>query len=72
MTYNHDELFCVCRNKKMTVEQLIKKIGVTKQTFYKKANNPSKFTLGELYQIIEILELTNEQVTSIFFNKKVA
>lgn len=72
MTYDYDELFSVCRKRKITMQQLIEKLGVTKQTFYKKANNPSKFTLGEVYQIIEILELTNEEVTSIFFNNKVA
>ena len=72
MTYDYDELFFICRKRNMTMEQLIKKLGVTKQTFYKKASNPSKFSLGEVYQMINILNLSNEEITSIFFNKEVA
>ena len=72
MTYDYNNLFHACRKRNMTMEQLIKQLGVTKQTFYKKASNPEKFSLKEVYQMIDILNLTNEEVTSIFFNNEVA
>lgn len=54
--------------KGMNVERLAKSIGIDRSSLYRKLNNFEKFTIGEAIQIKEILELTNEEATAIFFS----
>ena len=52
--------------KGMNVETLAEKIGVDRTTLYRKLNNFDKITIGEANRIKAILELTNEEASSIF------
>jgi predicted transcriptional regulator len=53
--------------KGMNVEGLAKSIGIDRSSLYRKLNNFEKFTIGEANQIKEILEMTNEEASNIFF-----
>lgn len=52
-----------------TRETLIEKVGVSLTTYYNKRNNPSTFTLGDMEKIKLALNLSDEEVLSIFFKK---
>lgn len=54
--------------KGMNVEGLARAIGIDRSSLYRKLNNFEKFTIGEANQIKEILGLTNEEASSIFFD----
>ena len=55
----------------MTITAISKKIGITREGFYKKLNNETEFKASEILAIQEILHLTNEIRDEIFFAKKV-
>lgn len=52
--------------KGMNVETLAKEIGVNRSSMYRKLNN-GKLTIGEVSKIKEVLDLSNEEATNIFF-----
>lgn len=57
----------------LNVESLAIKMGIDKATVYRKINNNGDtFTVKETRQIVSILELTTEEIMSIFFNNTVA
>lgn len=59
--------------KGMNVDEVSLKMGVDRSTIYRKLNNNGEtFTVREVKQIVSILELTQEEVTSIFFSNTVA
>lgn len=45
-------------------------LGITPQTFSLKVNNKAEFTVGEIKKIRERYNLTDEEVTAIFFLAK--
>ena len=51
---------------------LIKKLGISKTSFYKKLANPLKFTVAEAYMLQVLLHLTEADAAFIFFGQKVA
>lgn len=55
--------------KDITVALLAKKIGINPTTFYRKCNT-NYFTLQEMTTIAELLDLHNEDLLDIFFEKK--
>lgn len=59
--------------KGMNVEKLSSEMGIDRATVYRKLNNNGEsFTVREVRSIISILDLTTEEITSIFFSNTVA
>lgn len=54
--------------KGMNVEKLAEAIGIDRSGLYRRLNHFEKFTIGEANRIKEVLELTNEEATDIFFS----
>jgi plasmid maintenance system antidote protein VapI len=48
------------------VEKLAEQIGVDRSSMYRKLNNFEKITIGEAKEIATVLNLTNEEASSIF------
>lgn len=54
-----------------TQEGLAEQMGINRSTFYRKIKDDgSKFTVYELYQMVEILKLSSEEVVEIFLSEK--
>lgn len=51
----------------LNVETLAAKIGVDKATLYRKLNASDKFTIGEAQRIKDVLGLSNDEASAIFF-----
>lgn len=60
------------KNKNMTRESLCEAINVSKTAFYRKCNGHSEFTRDEIERIAEVLDLSGEDILSIFFTEKVS
>ncbi|MEC1024399.1 helix-turn-helix domain-containing protein [Bacillus paralicheniformis] len=57
----------------MSIGELAKKIGIDRSTFYRKLNsNGETFSIKEANLICDVLGLTSEEATVIFFNHSVA
>ena len=52
--------------KGLNVENLAELIGVDRSSLYRKLNNFEKIKIGEARKIKKVLELTDEEATSIF------
>lgn len=55
-------------SKGKSIEEIYKRIGISKSAMYRKMNDKSYFTSKEIKKIVEILELTNVEMNEIFFN----
>ena len=55
----------------MTITAIAKKIGITREGFYKKLNNETEFKASEISTLQKILRLTNKRRDEIFFAKEV-
>ena len=55
----------------MTVTFIARKIGITREGFYKKLNNETEFKASEIVALQSILRLSNKKRDEIFFAKKV-
>lgn len=55
----------------MTITAIAKKIGITREGFYKKLNNETEFKASEISTLQKILRLTNKKRDEIFFAKDV-
>ena len=55
----------------MTITAIAKKIGITREGFYKKLNNETEFKASEISALQKILRLTNKKRDEIFFAKEV-
>jgi plasmid maintenance system antidote protein VapI len=53
--------------KGMNVETVAKRIGVERSSMYRKLNNFEKITIGEARKLKDVLELSNEEASAIFF-----
>ena len=53
----------------LNIEQVSKQIGMDKATFYRKMARNS-FLVREIDELAEVLSLTSEEATSIFFAPK--
>lgn len=59
--------------KGFSISSLAKKIGMDKTTFYRRLNdNGNSFTIGEIQEIVNVLEISNDEARSIFFIQSVA
>lgn len=57
--------------KGISVETISHKIGINPSTFYRKIKSDS-FTIAEVRIIIEVLQLTYDEIMDIFFSDIVA
>lgn len=55
----------------MTVTFIARKMGITREGFYKKLNNETEFKASEIVALQSILRLSNKRRDEIFFAKKV-
>lgn len=55
----------------ITITAISKKLGITREGFYKKLNNETEFKASEISAVQQILHLTNKKRDEIFFAKKV-
>lgn len=56
----------------LTIEQLANEMGIGRTTLWRKFGNPNNFTLKEIIDIGEILNVSGERILEIFFTKKVS
>lgn len=69
---NSNKLRGVMAEKNMTAEKLSNILGINPTTFYRKRDGISEFTRSEIQIIANVLELTMEDVESIFFSPELA
>lgn len=50
------------------VERLAKEANIDKSRLYRRFQNPEEFTIKEANQIINILNLTPDEILAIFFS----
>lgn len=53
--------------KGMNVETVAKRIGIERSSLYRKLNNFEKITIGEARKLKDVLELSDEEASAIFF-----
>ena len=67
MGTNMDMLRGKMAERNITIEEMARKMGVDASTFYRKMKSDgTNFTVGQMHTIVEVLELTSEEATSIF------
>lgn len=54
----------------VSIQDMCKKLGMSRSAFYRKCNGISEFTQGEIQNIVDILELDSPM--GIFFAEKVS
>ena len=58
-------------NSGITITAIAKKLGITREGFYKKLNNETEFKASEISAMQRILNLYNKKRDDIFFAKEV-
>ena len=58
-------------NSGITITAIAKKLGITREGFYKKLNNETEFKASEISAMQRILNLSNKKRDDIFFAKEV-
>ena len=56
----------------LTIEQLADEMGIGRTTLLRKFGNPNNFTLKEIIDIGDILNVNGERILEIFFTNKVS
>nr|WP_288697691.1 HTH domain-containing protein [uncultured Allisonella sp.] len=51
-------------------EEIAYKLGITRETLWRKINNITEFKAREIMLLRDILQLSNEQRDAIFFSEK--
>ena len=69
---NKDELKAQIVRKNKTANQLCAAIGISRTAWFRKLNGKSQFTLKEVVDIREELDLDDKQTNIIFFDKGVS
>lgn len=54
----------------MSVEDLAQRMGINKVTLYRKIKGKSQFDLNEIKEVAAILNLTQNEIFSIFFTSQ--
>jgi len=54
------------------VDSMCKALNICRASWFRKVTGRTLFTQGEISDIRELLELDNQQVMDIFFNKEVS
>ncbi len=67
MSTNMNALRGKMEEKRITNEELARRIGVDVSTLYRKMKSEGvSFTVGQMHKIVEVLNLTSAEATSIF------
>lgn len=53
----------------ITITAIARKLGITREGFYKKLNNETEFKASEIKSMQDILNLSNRKRDEIFFAK---
>lgn len=61
----------VINDSGITITAIAKKLGIIRESFYKKMNNETEFKASEIISLQNILSLTNQIRDNIFFAAKV-
>lgn len=58
----------------MTIEKFAERIGINRSTLYRRLGGGTceRFTVGEVRQMSEVLNLSSQDVVDIFFGRDVA
>lgn len=56
---------------RITITSIAKEMGFSRQTLYKKMNGEREFKVSEVSRICDILRLTKEERTFVFFGEEV-
>lgn len=54
--------------KGLNVDSVASEIGIDRSSLYRKLNNGEKITIGEARRIKDVLNLTEDEATAIFFD----
>ena len=63
-----NELLAEFKRKGLTQEEVAKILSIHPTTITKKINGQTEFTLSELNSMIKLLDLSLEQIATIFFD----
>ena len=67
MSTNMDILRGKMVERRVSQEEMARKLGIDASTFYRKMKSDGiNFTVGQMHKIVEVLKLTSEEATSIF------
>lgn len=70
---NINKFRAIIIEKKSSIEEISYKLGVNKSTIYRKLQqNGDTFTLKEINMLVNLLNLTNNEILDIFFASSVA
>ena len=69
---NNIELKVKLMRSNMSVEDLAQRMGINKVTLYRKIKGESQFDLNEIKEVAAILNLTQNEIFSIFFTSQLA
>lgn len=70
MSINMEMLRGKMAERHITIDDMARKMGVDASTFYRKMKSDgTNFTVGQMHTIVEALELSNEEASSIFLWK---
>lgn len=69
---NADKIRGKIAEKRMSVSDFCKAAGFVRSTFDRKMNGDSEFSRGEIERIISVLNLTDDETRTIFFENVVA
>ena len=64
-----NELRAEAIRRNMTISELADRIGVSRETLWRRLKNPGSFKVSEVRAIQETLGMDPEQVCSLFFTK---
>lgn len=67
MKYDYSKLLGKIKERKLTQEQLAKKIGKNKSTINAKLKGKNAFTTKEIDDICRVLDISNEEIGNYFF-----
>lgn len=65
--YNYSKLLGRMRERGITQEQLSKEVEMNETTLSAKLNNKSQFKAEEMDAICEVLDISNEEISTYFF-----
>lgn len=69
---NAKELKVQMIRRDIDVDSMCKALNICRTSWFRKVTGRTLFTQGEISDIREILDLDNQQVMDIFFNKEVS
>lgn len=70
MSTNIEMLRTKMASRNISNEEMAKRLGIDASTFYRKLKSEgTNFTVGQMHQIVDVLQLTPEEASAIFLWK---